>query len=213
MTLATLPHLLFDHEIQHALVVWWRGPFSVSLASTLFCFLSKTRQQQKRYQPVPPLCGFALRSMTCRQPLVPPTNHLHTHHPQAVPAALVRKGVRKWVRKCARKPETCVCVVFRAVPKICGGSCGAFWGSFLDSVCGHAVLALHTYGYANTFLRKHPSRNKTNSMGGNCMKKWEVQKRTIMQLNYCTTGWLPCVNGLRELCIRSLVGQQGDSCN
>ena len=31
-----------------------------------FCFLSQTRQQQKRYQPVLPLCGFALGSMTCR---------------------------------------------------------------------------------------------------------------------------------------------------
>ena len=45
------------------------------------------------------------------------------------------------------------------------------------------------------------------------MKKWEVQTRTLMQLNVCTTGWLPRVNGLRELCIRSLVGQQGDACN
>ena len=130
---------------------------------------SQTRQQQKRHQQVLPLCGFGLRSVTCRQPLVPPADPLHTHHPQAVRAALVRKWVRKWVCKCARKharkharkPETCVCVVFRALPKICGGVCGgvcgAFWGSFLDSVCGHAVLALHTYGYANTFLRKHPS--------------------------------------------------------
>ena len=77
--------------------------------------------------------------MTCRQPLVPPTNPLHTHHPQAVRAALVRKWVRKWVRKCARKharkharkPETCVCVVFRALPKICGGVCGRVLGLFL----------------------------------------------------------------------------------
>ena len=134
---------------------------SVSLASTLFCFLSQTRQKQKRHQQVLPLCGFALRSMTCRQPLVPPADPLHTHHPQVVRAALVRKWVRKCARKhaCkhARKPETCVCVVYRALPKICGGVCGAFWGFFSDSFCGHAVLALHTYGYANTFLRKHPS--------------------------------------------------------
>ena len=191
----------------------------MSLSSTSFCFLSQTGQQQKRYQPVLPLYGFALRSMTCRQPLVPPTNPLHTHHPQAVRAGLVRKWVRKWVRKCARKRarkharklETCVCVVFRALPNICGGVCGAFWGSFLDTVCGHAVLALHTYGYANIFLRKRPSKNRIYSMGGNCMKKWEVPKRTIMQVNFCTTGWLPRVNGLRELCIRSLVGQQGES--
>ena len=34
-----------------------------------------------------------------------------------------------------------------------------------------------------------------------------------MQLNFCTTTWLPRVNGLRELCIRYLVGQQGYFCN
>ena len=25
------------------------------------------------------------------------------------------------------------------------------------------------------------------------MKKWDVQKRTITQFNFCTTGWLPRV--------------------
>ena len=98
--------------------------------------------------------------------------------------ALCRKWVRKCARKYARKPETCVCIVFCVTSNICGGVCGAFWGSFLDSVCEHIVLALHTYGHANTFLRKRPSMNKPYSMGGNCMKKWEVQRRTIMQFSF-----------------------------
>ena len=84
------------------------------------------------------------------------------NHPQAVRAALVRKWVRKHARKHARKPETCVYVVFRAFPKIFGGVCGAFGGFVLDSVCGHAVLALHTsYGYANTFVRAACLQNET----------------------------------------------------
>ena len=172
----------------------------MSLASTLFCFISQTRPQQKRYQPVLPLCGFALRSMTCRQPLVPPTNP-HSHTPPASSVrSTCRKWVRKWVRKHARKLETCVCVVFRAFPNICGGVCGAFCGFLLDSLCSaHVWTCQHTF-------EETPQHEQNYSMGGNCMNKWEVHKRTIMQLSFCTTSWLPRVNGLRELCIRSLVG-------
>ena len=197
------------------LVVWWRRPLSVSLASTLFCFLSQTRQQQKLHQQVLPLCGFALRSMTCRQPLVAPADplHTHTHHPQAVRAALVRKWVRKCARKHARKPETCVCVVFRALPQNMWRSLWRVLGLFLGQRLFAGSLGSAHVRICEHIFEETPQHERIYSMGGNCMKKWEVQKRTIMQFNSCTAGWLPRVNGLRELCIRSLVGQQGHSCN
>ena len=60
-------------------------------------------------------------------------------------------------------------------------------GFFLGSV-------VRSLGFARVRICEHifeatPQHERIYSMGGNCMK--EVQNRTIMQLNFCTTGWLP----------------------